>query len=181
MRGYITFYDSPMGCITLASDGKSITGLWFEGQKYYGNGLSKECLKEELPVFLEAKRWLTRYFRGEDPGEIPPVRAKGTSFQETVWKLLKKIPYGKTITYGELAKQLAHLRGLDHMSAQAVGQAVGHNPIGILVPCHRVVGAKGKLTGYAGGIEKKERLLIIEGFCVEDGQIKYRPVCGKGI
>lgn len=160
---YITTHQSPMGEILLACDEAGLTGLWFEGGKFYADGLDAEHMKKELPVFDEAKRWLDIYFSGREPDFTPPLHPIGSSFQLSVWELLLKIPYGRTSTYGQLAKQLAAQRGLKRMSAQAVGGAVGHNKLSVIIPCHRVVGADGSLTGYAGGIERKAGLLRLEG------------------
>ena len=159
---YITYYESPLGKILLAADALGLTGLWFVGQKYYAQNLAPECLEQEVPVLVQAKHWLEIYFAGQVPNFSLPLHLQGTPFQLEVWKLLQTIPYGTTITYGDLAQQLAVNRGVDHMSAQAVGGAVGRNPIAIIVPCHRVVGANGSLTGYAGGVERKHKLLELE-------------------
>lgn len=168
---YISRYHSPMGGILLAGDGNGLTGLWFEGQKYFARHLDKEQEEREIPLFELAKGWLDVYFSGREPDFSVPLHLMGTAFQKEVWEILRSIPYGHTMTYGEIAKQLAEKRGLPHMSAQAVGGAVGRNPISILVPCHRVVGADGSLTGYAGGIDKKGRLLKLEG--VDAGHIMF--------
>lgn len=168
---YISRYHSPMGGILLAGDGNGLTGLWFEGQKYFALHLDKEQEEREIPLFELAKGWLDVYFSGREPDFSVPLHLMGTAFQKEVWEILRSIPYGHTMTYGEIAKQLAEKRGLPHMSAQAVGGAVGRNPISILVPCHRVVGADGSLTGYAGGIDKKGRLLKLEG--VDAGHIMF--------
>lgn len=152
---YTTKYQSPVGEILLAADDIGLTGLWFEGEKYYALSLEKDHEEKEVPVFAEVKQWLDIYFAGKEPAFMPSIHMIGTPFQMEVWELLREIPYGKTTTYGELAKQIAKRRGLERMSAQAVGFAVGHNEISIIVPCHRVVGTNGSLTGYAGGIEKK--------------------------
>lgn len=160
---YINYFESPLGRLTLTSDGEALTGVWFEKQKYYGATMGEEQTEKDLPVFEETKRWLDLYFQGVDPGPIPKVSMKGSEFRQMVWEILREIPYGETSTYGEIARKIALRKGISRMSAQAVGGAVGHNPIGILVPCHRVLGADGSLTGYAGGIEKKEALLKIEG------------------
>ena len=165
---YISHYHSPLGDILLAADSAGLTGLWFEGQKYFALYLDKEHEEKELPVFEEAKRWLDSYFSGKNPDFQVPLHFTGTDFQNEVWEILYAIPYGQTTTYGEIAAQLAKKRGLPRMSAQAVGGAVGHNEISIIVPCHRVVGASGSLTGYAGGIEKKIELLRLEGALRED-------------
>ncbi len=160
---YTTTYQSPMGKILLAADDIGLTGLWFEGQKYYAHNLDKEHEEKKVPVFEEVKHWLDIYFAGKKPDFIPPVHMLGTPFQMEVWEILSRIPYGETITYGEIAKKVAVERGLQRMSAQAVGNAVGRNNISIIVPCHRVVGTNGSLTGYAGGIDKKTALLKLEG------------------
>ena len=159
---YINHYHSPIGDILLAADDIGLTGLWFEGQKYFALHLNQEHQEKDLSVFTEAKRWLDIYFSGKEPDFTVPLHFIGTDFQKDVWKILCSIPYGKTMTYGEIAEIIALKRGLKHMSAQAVGGAVGHNPISILVPCHRVIGSNGSLTGYAGGIDKKNKLLTLE-------------------
>ncbi|MDO4553341.1 MAG: methylated-DNA--[protein]-cysteine S-methyltransferase [Bacillota bacterium] len=160
---YITHYDSPLGGILLAADEKGLTGLWFDGEKYYPKGLSPEHREGSLPVLEETKRWLDIYFNGREPDFMPALHMTGSAFQMSVWDILRKIPYGKTTTYGAIAQEIAARRGLSQMSAQAVGGAVGHNEISILVPCHRVVGSGGSLTGYAGGVDKKAALLRLEG------------------
>lgn len=160
---YTAKYQSPMGELLLAADEIGLIGLWFEGEKYYARTLGPEQEEKEIPVFGEARRWLDLYFSGRDPGFLPPLHLIGSPFQLSVWEILKEIPYGKTTTYGEIAGQIAAQRGLSRMSAQAVGGAVGHNELSIIVPCHRVVGTNGSLTGYAGGIDKKVRLLTLEG------------------
>lgn len=159
---YISHYRSPLGDILLAADQNCLTGLWFEGQKYFALHLDKEREEKEIPVFEKTKEWLDIYFSGKEPDFTVPLRFIGTDFQKEVWKILCSIPYGQTMTYGEIAGKLAEKRGKKSMSAQAVGGAVGHNRISILVPCHRVVGSNGSLTGYAGGIEKKVKLLTLE-------------------
>ena len=159
---YTTFYESPIGRMLLAADDTGLTGLWFEGQKYFARCLDRESEEKELPVFAEAKRWLDIYFSGKEPDFTPPLHFIGTDFQKEVWEILCAIPYGQTMTYGAIADQLAKKRGLSRMSAQAVGGAVGHNNLSIIVPCHRVVGSDGSLTGYAGGIERKTFLLNLE-------------------
>ena len=159
---YIEHYRSPLGGITIAGSGSEITGLWFDGQKYFGSTLSSEYEEKSLPVFTETKKWLDIYFSGKEPDFMPPLHMIGSPFQIAVWEILRNIPYGKTMTYGEIAKIVAEKQGLPHMSPQAVGGAVGHNKISILIPCHRVVGTDGSLTGYAGGIDKKAKLLNLE-------------------
>lgn len=153
---YTGSYQSPIGPITLASDGEALTGLWFDAQKYFGATLSPAHEAAALPVFTQTCRWLDEYFQGREPDFTPPLAPKGSSFRQAVWDVLLQIPYGRTVTYGTIAKKLGV------KSAQAVGGAVGHNPISILIPCHRVVGADGALTGYAGGVEKKAYLLALE-------------------
>ena len=160
---YITHYQSPLGGITISSDGTALTGLWFDGQKYFASTLGADYKEKDLPVFTETKRWLDIYFSGREPDFTPPLSLKGSAFRMAVWQILQSISYGQTITYGDIARQLAAQTGKKKMSAQAVGDAVGHNPISIIVPCHRVVGAGGSLTGYAGGIDKKVQLLELEG------------------
>ena len=160
---YITHYSSPIGDITIASNGNALTGLWFDGQKYFASTLGADYKEENLPVFTKAKRWLDMYFSGREPNFTPPLKLNGSAFRMAVWQILQSIPYGQTITYGAIAQQLAAQSGQAKMSAQAVGGAVGHNPISIIVPCHRVVGTNGSLTGYAGGIDKKIALLKLEG------------------
>lgn len=178
---YIYHYSSPLGAITFASDGTALTGLWFDGQKYDHAGLSSDFIEQRLPVFDETMAWLDSYFGGSCPDHIPPLRFHSTPFREKVWRILLTIPYGSTMTYGEIARMLStgsseSARSADampissaassHMSAQAVGGAVSRNPISIIVPCHRVIGAGGSLTGYAGGIERKLSLLRLEGYTV---------------
>lgn len=180
---YKTYYASPLGDIALESDGKVLTGLRFEYQSQDdGRGPGREeglgedwdegpfstpvCMPggrgKEPPVFKETRRWLDRYFEGQDPGFVPPLRVDGTPFQQTVWEILQAIPYGETKTYGEIAARIARLRGIRKMSAQAVGGAVSRNPISLIIPCHRVIGSDGALTGYAGGLDRKEWLLSWE-------------------
>lgn len=159
---YICKYDSPLGGITIASNGEAITGLWFEGQKYFGDTLPEQYEEKKLPVFEEAKRWLDIYFQGKEPEFTPPLLIETTPFRKAVWEIMLEIPYGKTMTYGEIAGRIAKQKGISRMSAQAVGGAVGHNSISLMIPCHRVVGTDGSLTGYAGGIDKKVRLLSLE-------------------
>ena len=154
---YLTRYESPLGSILLAADGVGLTGLWFVGQKYFPSFSEEEALEEETPVLAEAIRWLNVYFSGASPDFLPPLHPQGSSFRQAVWNVLLTIPRGQTMTYGEIARRL------NVHSAQAVGGAVGHNPVSILIPCHRVVGSDGSLTGYAGGLARKEWLLHLEG------------------
>lgn len=160
---YTDIYQSPLGEITLASDGTGLTGLWFAGQKYFAAGLNDSTAQPNLPIFKQAKRWLDIYFSSRQPDFTPPLNLQGTAFQQAVWALLLKIPYGTTTTYKALAQQAAAVLHKNTMSAQAVGGAVGHNPVSIIVPCHRVVGTGGSLTGYAGGLAAKVALLQTEG------------------
>ena len=159
---YTHHYISPLGGITMASDGEYLTGLWFDGQKYFADTLHAEHEEKDLDFFRRTDKWLDLYFSGKEPNFTPPLRMKGTEFRQEVWQILLTIPFGKTMTYGEIAKILADRRGIKSMSAQAVGGAVGHNPISLIIPCHRVVGTNGALTGYAGGLEKKAWLLDME-------------------
>jgi methylated-DNA-[protein]-cysteine S-methyltransferase len=160
---YIHHYHSPLGGITMASDGKALTGLWFDGQKHFAETLSAAYSERDLSAFDEAVRWLDIYFGGKDPGFIPALNMRTTEFRKAIWKVLLTIPYGETMTYGQIAERIATQLNVHRMSAQAVGGAVGHNAISLIIPCHRVVGADGSLTGYAGGIDKKMKLLQMEG------------------
>lgn len=159
---YTYQYSSPLGKIIFASDGISLTGLWFDGQKYFDTSILNESEKINLPVFEETKQWLDIYFGGRAPDFTPKLNPEGTPFRKSVWDILLTIPFGKTMTYGEIADKIAAQTGIRKMSAQAVGGAVGHNPISIIIPCHRVIGSDGNLTGYAGGIDKKAYLLKME-------------------
>lgn len=159
---YIQHYNSPLGGILLAADEGGLTGLWFVGGRYFADRLPAEHTEKEVPILSEAVRWLDVYFGGKEPDFMPPLHPAGSRFRQAVWELLLHVPYGTTVTYGELSNRLAKERGLEKMSAQAVGGAVGHNKISIIIPCHRVVGTNGSLTGYAGGIHKKEQLLELE-------------------
>lgn len=162
---YSTHYSSPVGSLLLASDGDNLVGLWIEGQKYYGGTVDKAIMaKDDLPVFSAAKYWLDKYFSGQKPAiSALPLAPIGGEFRKAVWDILCEIPYGECMTYGDIAKIMAIRMNKTRMSSQAVGGAVGHNPISIIIPCHRVVGANGSLTGYAGGIGKKIMLLEHEG------------------
>lgn len=153
---------SPLGEITLRSDGEALTGLWFADDKHYGaKDIDGEVLAD-LDVFMQAEAWLAEYFAGREPKVSVPLKLQGSEFQIQVWRLLLDIPYGRLVTYGDIAKKIAAQKGVARMSAQAVGGAVGHNPLCIIVPCHRVVGANGSLTGYGGGMWRKVRLLELE-------------------
>lgn len=159
---YIYHYLSPLGGITVSSNGNEITGLWFDGQKYFGDTLPKDYEEVDLPIFEETKNWLTIYFSGKAPEFTPPLKMETTPFRKAVWEIMLTIPFGQTMTYGQIADRIAMQRGQAKMSAQAVGGAVAHNSISLIIPCHRVVGTNGSLTGYAGGIEKKVQLLTME-------------------
>ena len=159
---YIYHYRSPLGGITLASDGDALVGLWFDGQKYFASTLDPMHKEAELPVFAEAFRWLDIYFSGKAPDFTPKLNLRTTAFRKVVWEILLTIPFGQTLTYGELARRAADQMHLVRMSARAVGNAVGHNAVSLIIPCHRVVGAGGSLSGYAGGIDKKAKLLAME-------------------
>ena len=161
---YINHYQSPLGGMTMSSNGEELTGLWFDSSQQNSSslkGVKREKTNNSSKVFDEAEEWLNIYFTGRAPDFMPNISLDGTEFQKAVWDILLSIPYGEIMTYGEIADQIA--RGIKRMSAQAVGGAVSHNPISLIVPCHRVVGRNGKLTGYAGGIDKKLRLLRLEG------------------
>ena len=163
MTHYRSSYESPLGEIVLAADEQGLTGLWFSGQKYFGLHLADDAVEGENESITAAKKWLDEYFAGQEPTTEVPLHYSGTDFQNEVWDILCEIPYGQTMTYGEIAQKMAKRRGKARMSSQAVGGAVGHNEISLIVPCHRVVGANGSLTGYAGGIDKKTALLKLEG------------------
>lgn len=160
---YTKYYDSPLGRMLMAADGAALTGLWFEGQKHFARTLAEQRAEGDLPVFAETAAWLDRYFAGRNPGPVPPLSLHGSEFRLAVWDALVAIPYGTVRTYGDITRRIASERGLSRMSARAVGGAVAHNPISVIVPCHRVVGAGGSLTGYAGGIARKQALLRLEG------------------
>ena len=160
MQQFIKYIDSPVGQLTLASDGENLTGLWIRDQKYYGSQFH-EFIEKDLPVFHQVEKWLKDYFQKKNPVIDFPLKSIGTPFRQRVWQQLLKIPYGEVITYDALANIIANQTG-KKKCAQAIGQAVGHNPISIIIPCHRVVGKNGSLTGYAGGIDKKITLLEIE-------------------
>ena len=156
---YTMYYPSPLGRMLLAADEEGLVGAWFEGQKYYGSVLEDDILQEKNDILRRAEQWLDLYFSGTEPDFTPAIHLTGSDFRKQVWKLLLEIPYGQTRTYGDIAEQIASENGKKSMSAQAVGGAVGHNPVSIIIPCHRVVGAKGSLTGYAGGLDRKAKLL----------------------
>ncbi len=159
---YIYHYDSPLGRITITSNGDAISGLWFEQHKHLANLLKNEFEEKPLPIFKETINWLDIYFSGKSPNFTPKLFINTTEFRKSVWEILLQIPYGQTKTYGKIAKIIAKNKNINKMSAQAIGGAVGHNPISIIIPCHRVIGANGSLTGYAGGIDIKFQLLKLE-------------------
>ena len=160
---YTGVYQSPLGEMYLASDDMGLCGVWFQGQKFFASGMDRECREQETEHIACARRWLDIYFAGQEPDFLPTFHLTGTAFQMDVWAELLKIPYSQTTTYGTIARDIAQKRGLARMSAQAVGGAVGHNPVSVIIPCHRVVGTNGSLTGYAGGIDIKVKLLTLEG------------------
>lgn len=158
---YSTTYEAPIGKITLASDGKNLIGLWNGNHKYIYEDME---IKDDLPIFTDTKKWLDKYFAGKKPSfKELPLAPVGSEFRQAVWQILCDIPYGEVVTYGDIAKKMAKQRNKKKMSSQAIGGAVGHNPISILIPCHRVVGSNGSLTGYGGGIKIKVGLLELEG------------------
>ena len=159
---YKHHYTSQLGVITLASDGESLTGLWFDRQKHFPHKLISESTEAELPIFTQTIKWLDTYFSGKAPDFTPPLSLNTTPFRKAVYEILLSIPYGQTMTYGEIANIIAKQKGVERMSAQAVGGAVGHNTVSIIIPCHRIVGTDGSLTGYAGGLDKKIKLLKLE-------------------
>ena len=159
---YTSKYNSPLGPVLLSADDAGLTGVWFEDQKYFAATLPREHIFKETEILLMAKHWLDVYFSGQKPDFTLPLNPSGSDFRKAVWQILLQIPYGKTTSYGQIAKEIAKIKKIPRMSAQAVGGAVGHNPISIIIPCHRVVGANGSLTGYAGGIDRKFKLLELE-------------------
>ncbi|MGI6737186.1 MAG: methylated-DNA--[protein]-cysteine S-methyltransferase [Anaerovoracaceae bacterium] len=177
-KHYIRRYPSPLGEITIASDGSSLTGLWFDGEKYDRDGLLPEYEEKSVPVLADTVRWLDQYFAGKEPDFTPPLAPGGSPFRQEVAELMLEIPYGATTTYGELARRLAEKRQIPKMSSRAVGGAVGRNPISLIIPCHRVVGSDGSLTGYGGGLDRKIALLKLEHV---DLSGFYRPKRGTAL
>jgi methylated-DNA--[protein]-cysteine S-methyltransferase len=177
---YSTYYNSPIGKLLLASDGKNLTGLWIEKQKYYADTAPDNIQEQaDLPIFIKTREWLDKYFQGKNPAVSElPLAPRGGEFRQAVWKILCQIPQGQVLSYGEIAKMIARQTGKKSMSAQAVGGAVGHNPISIIIPCHRVVGTNGSLTGYAGGLDIKIKLLESEGV---DMSRLFRPKKGTAL
>ena len=159
---YVHHYQSPLGGIMIASDGAALIGLWFDKQRFFADSLSPEHKGKPLPVFEQAVRWLDLYFSGRNPGFVPPLALRTTEFRQSVCNIMLAIPYGRTMTYGKIAEIIARQKGVPRMSAQAVGGAVGHNPVSLIVPCHRVIGANSALIGYGGGLDRKAALLALE-------------------
>ncbi|MBR1825457.1 MAG: methylated-DNA--[Alphaproteobacteria bacterium] len=159
---FVWHYQSPLGAMTMAGNGTDITGLWFDGQKYFAATVGTECIEKKIPVFERTIQWLDCYFGGQQPDFTPRLLLPSTPFRYSVCKIMLRIPFGQTITYGDIAAKISAQNNLRTMSARAVGNAVGHNPISLIIPCHRVLGANGKLTGYAGGLERKKQLLMLE-------------------
>lgn len=159
---YVGYYDSPLGRLTMISDGEALISLLYLHQKYYAKCVGNDYEVKETPAIRKTREWLDVYFAGKIPKFTPPMKLEGTPFQMQVWDILKTIPYGEVVTYGAIAKQIAEAKGIERMSSQAVGGAVSHNPIAIIIPCHRVIGTDGKLTGYAGGLQRKTQLLDLE-------------------
>ena len=170
---YTCKYKSSIGDILLATDEIGLFGLWFEGQKYFANTLPDEHIPQETEILTETIKWLDMYFFGEEPNFTPPLHPSGSSFRQAVWQILLQIPYGQTITYGEIARKLAETKNTSRMSAQAVGGAVGHNEISIIIPCHRVLGKKCEITGFGGGLPAKRFLLKLENIPYIDKGVEY--------
>ncbi len=173
---YTAHYASLLGGMTMAGDGDSLTGLWFDDQKYFAAGLNPLHEEKSLPVFDLTVRWLDLYFSGREPGFTPPLRLNGSPFRMEVWRILRSVACGQTVTYGEIADRLARERGVPRVSARAVGGAVGHNPVSLIVPCHRVTGSGGRLTGYAGGIPRKAWLLELEKAVLNGSPVPRAPL-----
>jgi methylated-DNA-[protein]-cysteine S-methyltransferase len=171
---YTRTYPTPVGTVIASAQDNALTGLWFDGQKYFPPNVRTWQASKDYPVLVELGAWLSAYFAGKNPPVTFPLAPRGSQFREQVWHILQQIPYGQTTTYGAIAKQLAAEKGADDggksvIAAQAVGGAVGHNPISIVIPCHRVIGSTGKLTGYAGGLDKKIAMLKLEGIALSNG------------
>ena len=162
-KDFTHHYDSPLGSITITSDGVALTGLWFDGQRFFADTPSPTHEEKPLSVFVETDRWLDTFFSGNAPAFTPSLNMRTSPFRKIVWEIMLTIPYGHTMTYGEIAKEVARKTGVSRMSAQAVGGAVGHNAISLIIPCHRVIGSDGSLTGYGGGLWRKQKLLEMEG------------------
>lgn len=166
-----SIYKSPIGDITIASEEQCLTGLWFESQKFFGSTLTSNSTKCQSRIIRETECWLDDYFKGIRPQDTPPISLKGTHFRNTVWNLLRDIQYGQTASYKDITEKVALIEGKHKMSTQAVAGAISHNPISIIVPCHRIISADKSLTGYAGGIERKEFLLKLEGNTIESNHV----------
>ncbi|MDR0303489.1 MAG: methylated-DNA--[protein]-cysteine S-methyltransferase [Chitinispirillales bacterium] len=166
---YVHNIRSPIGTLTVSSDGCNVSGLWIEGQKYFARGLGNDVFEQKLPIFEEVQKWLDIYFSGNEPNFMPALMPEGSLFQKSIWNILCTIPYGQTTTYGEIAKRFEAGNNGKRTSARAVGNAVGHNPVSILIPCHRVIGKNGDITGYAGGVSKKLQLLRTERIEISKG------------
>ncbi len=173
MSDYLCSYDSPLGSVTIASDGEAIVGLWFEGQKHFAASLREASMSDDISVLKAAQTWLDCYFEGNKPITDMPLKPRGSAFQQLVWNQLLKIPYGHMVTYGEIARRI-ELEDGHHTSPRAVGSAVGRNPISVIIPCHRVVGASGALTGFAGGLDKKMVLLRTEDIEIDEEAQRVR-------
>lgn len=167
MTIFTSHYQSPLGAMTAAARNDALIGLWFNHQKYFPAGIDEWEKAPDYPVLVALRVWLDGFFRGAKPGIPLALAPAGSEFRQKVWRILRNIPYGATTTYGAIARQMAAEQGRETVSAQAVGGAVGHNPISILIPCHRVVGSNGHLTGYAGGLDKKQALLDLERVDIE--------------
>lgn len=166
-----TSYQTPFGEVILTAEGSMLTGLWFTEQGRQSLGSKKQ--EQKSPILEETKRWLDIYFTGKEPNFMPKIKIPGSIFQIEVWEILRQIPYGETMTYGEIAKMVARKRGVERMSAQAVGHAVGKNKIAIIIPCHRVIGSDGRIVGYAGGVERKIQLLALEKRYLQQNVLQY--------
>ena len=188
---HVSHLTSPLGNITLTADDLGLTGLWFDDQKYFGRTLSPDARETpDLPFFRLAAQWLDCFFAGHDPGFTPPLHMKTTPFRKRVWTLLLDIPWGQTRSYGQIAAAVASAYGIPRVSPRAVGGAAAHNDICLIVPCHRVLAASGALTGYAGGLDRKARLLALEAASPPDRipELLIRKIesvcgsekCGKG-
>ncbi|MBO4738609.1 MAG: methylated-DNA--[protein]-cysteine S-methyltransferase [Bacteroidales bacterium] len=169
---YIYQYNSPLGNITMGADGENLVGLWFDNQQYFASTMASNTQKKDLPVFQMACMWLDMYFSGQAPDFVPPVKITASPFRHLVWNILQSISFGTVLTYKDIAEKIARQTGRQHMSAQAVGGSIAHNPVSIIIPCHRVIGSNGNLIGYAGGLYRKQKLLALEGIVLGMPNIK---------